>query len=187
MWKPLFYGPNQRFEMGCLAGVRYFRFNEDLLFGSAAGGSTFTTNGGADAAYLDTNVISNLVGFQIGARSNWWITPLWSIYWQPMVGIFGNHMQQQMRLYRGDGVVGFDLNSTGNDVSFLGQLDLGVQRRIGRYCSLYAGYRVLGISGIALADNQIPPFLIDAPVIRDIDSNGDLILHGGVFGLMWNY
>jgi hypothetical protein len=104
-----------------------------------------------------------------------------------MVGIFGNHLQQQMQLYRGDGALGFDLNSTANDVSFLGQLDVGVQRRFGRYCSLYAGYRVLGISGIALADAQIPPFLIDSPVILDIDTNGSLILHGGVFGLMWNY
>ena len=64
---------------------------------------------------------------------------------------------------------------------------VGVQRRFGRYCSLYAGYRVLGISGIALADAQIPPFLIDSPVILDIDTNGSLIVHGGVFGLMWNY
>ena len=187
IWKPLFSSPNQRFQMGCLAGVRYFRFNEDLLFASAAGGASFTSNGGADAAYLDTNVISNLVGFQIGTRSNFWITPQWGIYWQPMVGVFGNHMQLQMELYRGDGGFGFDHNSTANDVSFLGQFDLGVQRRIGRNCSLYAGYRVLAISGIALADNQIPPFLVDTPVILDIDSNADLVLHGGVFGLMWNY
>jgi hypothetical protein len=43
------------------------------------------------------------------------------------------------------------------------------------------------VSGVALSDGQIPPFLIDAPAILDIDSNGSLIVHGGVFGVLCNY
>ena len=45
------------------------------------------------------------------------------------------------------------------------------------------GYRLIAISELGLADNQIPFYIVDIPEIRRVDSNGDLLLHGGFASL----
>ena len=40
------------------------------------------------------------------------------------------------------------------------------------------GYRLVALSGIGLADNQIPPYINDVQAIADIDTNGELFIHG---------
>ena len=39
------------------------------------------------------------------------------------------------------------------------------------------GYRVVAVTGVALADNQIPHFLAAANEFADVKTNGELILH----------
>ena len=53
--------------------------------------------------------------------------------------------------------------------------------------SARVGYRVVVATGIGLTDNQIPFYVTDIPGIRDIDHNGELILHGAFFGLAYNF
>ena len=43
----------------------------------------------------------------------------------------------------------------------------------------------LSALGVALADNQFPHYLIDQPEIGHIKPNGDLILHGAIFGMQF--
>lgn len=179
--------PTWRMQAAVLAGVRWLRFDERLIFGSVAGGSEFGSAGGANEAYLNIRDENNLVGFQLGTMLSYYVFPRLRLYATPVVGIFGNDIRQRVHLYRGDGVEGFDLVSRKTDFSFLGQLDAGLSWQFAEHWRAYGGYRVIGISGIALADEQIPPFLIDAPAIQDIDSNSNLILHGAVFGLQFCY
>jgi len=54
-------------------------------------------------------------------------------------------------------------------------------------CRLTCGYRVVVLTGMGLADNQVPAFLLDTPEIRDIASNANLVLHGGYAGLEFNF
>jgi hypothetical protein len=179
--------PTWRMQAALLAGVRWLRFDERLIFGSVAGGSEFGSNGGANEAYLNIREENNLVGFQLGTVLSYYVLPRLRLYATPVVGIFGNDIRQRVHLYRGDGVEGFDLLSQKTDFSFLGQLDAGLSWQFAEHWRAFGAYRVIGISGIALADEQIPPFLIDAPAIQDIDSNGNLILHGAVFGVQFCY
>ncbi len=179
--------PTWRMQAALLAGVRWLRFDERLIFGSVAGGSEFGSNGGANEAYLNIREENDLVGFQLGTVLSYYVLPRLRLYATPVVGIFGNDIRQRVHLHRGDGVEGFDLVSRKTDFSLLGQIDAGLTWQFAEHWRAYGAYRVIGVSGIALADEQIPPFLIDTPAIQDIDSNSNLILHGAVFGVQFSY
>ena len=52
---------------------------------------------------------------------------------------------------------------------------------------MFAAYRVIGVTGVALADNQIPIYLNDTPAMQDVHTNGSLIVSGAVFGTWFAY
>jgi hypothetical protein len=180
-----------------LAGVRYFRFSDNVTFGSVAGGHHFGDDGGADEAYLSNRVVNNLIGLQIGTRVDYFATPRFRLFAAPTFAVMGNHMTASSQLFSGDGLQGFNnftgtpvpYNSTSskNTCSLLGQIDVGLGWQITpRFCA-FASYRVVAVSRVGQADNQFTPFLADAAGIKDIQTNGDLILHGAVIGGQWNY
>ncbi|MDZ4778713.1 MAG: BBP7 family outer membrane beta-barrel protein [Planctomycetia bacterium] len=189
---------NRAFSAQLLMGVRYFRFDENLVFSSVINGSTFGANGGADEAHLGIRAENNLVGFQIGTRLNYYLTQDLSFFATPKFGIYGNDIQQRVSLASGDGfngvaapvggpVGGFPFESSKRDVSVLAELDLGVNWQLTQRWSVFGGYRLVAVSGLALSDEQIPAFLVDYPAINDIDSNGHLLLHGGFAGVQYAY
>jgi len=148
----------------------------------------------------DTSVTNNLMGFQLGGRVDYFVLPRVRLFAQPMFGIFGNHATINANVYSGNGLQGnvqnifdptitspFQVNSSKNRVALMGQIDLGTNFQITPRFSAFAAYRVMAISRVALADNQIPPFLVDQAAIRDIQMNGNLVLHGVVMGGMFNY
>ena len=146
-------------------------------------------------AYLDLNTENNLIGAQIGARADWRVGCHWRVFAATKVGVFANDINFDTRLYRGDGALAtfsttgnvFDLHSHKTDVSMLGQIDLGVGWDFSQHWSANVGYRAVGITGLALADDQIPAFLAAENDWTDIDSNGSMILHGGFAGLEFHY
>lgn len=193
------YGPGGLMFTG-VAGARYFRFRDSLSFASAMGGHNFGDDGGADEAYYDTSVTNNLMGFQLGGRVDYFVMPRVRLFAQPMFGVFGNHATINANVYSGNGLQGnvqnifntsvtspFQVNATKNQVALMGQIDLGTNFQITPRFSAFAAYRVMAVSRVALADNQIPPFLVDQAKIRDIQMNGNLVLHGVIMGGMFNY
>lgn len=184
---PLICDPSQRLQVSWLAGVRWFRFDDRLIFGSVSGGNEFGSDGGSHEAYLNTRVVNNLIGAQIGARADFWLTQRLRLFARPSIGLYGNDLSHRSHLYSGDGLEGFDIRSTKTDVSMMGQIDLGGAFQITQRWSLYGAYRAVGIAGVALADSQIPFFLADAAEFADIDSNGSVIIHGAVMGAQFNF
>lgn len=180
-------GSAQRLQLAWLMGARWLRFDDRLSFGAVAGGSEFGAGGGIDEAYLNTRVENDLVGFQVGTRADLWVTQRLRLLVRPTFGVFGNDIDLRTRLFRGDGLVGFDLNSSKHDVALLGQIDTGVAWQITPRWSAFGLYRAVGISGVALGDNQFTPFLADTAGLLDVDSNGSLILHGAVIGAQFNF
>jgi hypothetical protein len=175
-------GPHSS-QLTFLAGVRYFKFDEGLIFGAVSSGNEFGSAGGVNEAYLEVKTENNLVGFQVGAQGDYFFTPCLSIYATPKLGIYGNNANATSRLYRGDGLEVFNIDGQKSDFSMLGQLDVGLNYTIGCNTRLFGGYRALAVSGIALSDDQIPPFLADADGFATLESNGDLILHGAYAGV----
>lgn len=167
-----------------LCGLRYFQFNEGLIFGSAAGGS-FGANGGLNEAYIDSQVRNRLFGPQIGVIANYFVRPRLSVFAVPKFGIFNNWVSEEFSVYRGDGAQAYTVRENQNFVAFVSELDLGVNFALTPRCSIFGGYMVVIANGVALADNQIPNYLIDTPDIADIKPNGNLILHGVMFGMQF--
>ncbi|MBI3839698.1 MAG: BBP7 family outer membrane beta-barrel protein [Planctomycetia bacterium] len=178
---------NNWMQLTGLAGFRYFRFDERLSFGAVSSGHNFGDNGGADEAFLNFHTTNNLFGAQVGAIANFPLTERLGIFISPKAGIFGNQMINNAHLFSGDGQQGFNITSSQSDVSFLGEIDTGLNWAFTPNLRAYIGYRVIGVSNIALSDNQFLPFLADQHGFAQIKQNGGLILHGGFAGAAWTF
>lgn len=176
-------------------GLRFFRFDEHLVFGALHQGTW-----GADPtqeAYINIRDENNLLGCQFTVDLNYYLSPNWRVFVTPRVGIYANHIEQNFQVYRGDGVVGssddpqlpgrFPVRSRTDALSFLTQLDVGVNWSITRNWGVALGYRAVVATGIGLSDNQVPPYLVDMPEIGHIDYNGELILHGAFASVTYNF
>lgn len=176
-----------------LVGVRYFKFDEDLNFDALAAGGTWGGNGGLNEIRMSSRTKNDLIGAQIGCilsrrlgcKTNFVVTPKF--------GIYNNHIENYYDLRRGDGTAaapsaasgvagGFPVESSTDEISFLSEVNIGLQYQASCRWSLFGGYRVVAITGIGLADEQIPQFIVDIPEIAAIDTTGSLVLHGAYFG-----
>jgi hypothetical protein len=178
-------------------GARFFRFEEELSFASLQNGCVWGQDRGIHEVYLNDQIANNLWGFQFGFNANYYLTHNLRLYATPKFGVYNNHIDHFFRLNLGDGTVAttgssgvpgtYPVWSNANALSFLTQIDLGVDWLFAEKWSARVGYRVMAATGIGLAENQIPPYLVDIPAIADIDTNGHLILHGAYVGLTYNY
>jgi len=188
-------------DLDWMVGVRYFRFEEDLGFASrhhvGAWGSSPTEEG-----FLTDSIENNLIGFQLGFDASYALTSRLSVFCVPKIGIYDNHIHNRFDAYRGDGAlfgpnpnppVGnpvpgtFPVSSTTDALAFLTQIDVGLDWQFARQWDAFVGYRVVIATGIGLADNQYPHYIVDIPEIAEIDYNGELILHGGFAGLTYRF
>lgn len=186
------YGPlNYRL----LAGVRYFKFRDRLLFAADTVDRVLT--GAPEEVYYDIDVDNNLIGFQIGGQGEFCATDRLTLDLGTKLGLFGNRIDHFSRIggAAGTAVINngpnlgrqFLVDNGKNDVAFLAEVNLG-----GRYCvtdcwTLTGGYRAVAITGVALPENQIYPDLRGIQDVELVDSNGSLILHGAYFGAEYNY
>lgn len=204
-----YYAPQSwdgsRFQFSWLGGFRWFQFNERLIFGSLSGGGgavpaagNFGDNGGASEAYLRINTNNDLVGFQLGGNADFHWGPRLRFFSTPKFGVYGNHMSQSTSIYTGNGINAlasppggvagtYPLNASKNDVAILAQMDLGMKYQLTERWRVMTAYRIVAVSGVALSDHQVPADLSQYQFFQTIQSNGNLILHGGIFGLEANY
>src|SRR5690606_17742625 len=188
-------GNSGAWEIQTIAGLRIFRFGETLDFAADTVNSSFT--GAADEIHYLVDVDNRLYGFQLGGRSEYHLTERFSLTAKVLGGIYANDVDHHSRIggSAGDAFVNngpnsgevFDIRSSKTDIALMGELDLGVLYRLGRNWEIGGGYRAMGISGVALTTNQIYPDLRGVNDVENVDINGDLILHGGYFNLMYNY
>ncbi|HIQ20363.1 MAG TPA: hypothetical protein EYH34_03875 [Planctomycetes bacterium] len=186
--------------LGCnwSMGIRFFRFEEALTFTSLAGDYDWDDDGGAWYAVLNDRVQNNLLGFQLGCDVNWDLGRRVVVYMTPSVGIYGNQINHDFQLYRGDGVVAvpdpdsgvtdtYPVSNSETALSFLTQVDVGLNWAFDDAWEALIGYRVVFVTGVALADHQIPTYVVDIPEIADIDMNGDLVYHGAYVGVVCRF
>lgn len=172
------------------AGFRWFRFIDGLQFASDPANNVF--NGAPEEIYYDIRTINDLVGFQLMGQCNYWITNKLGASFGTKFGIYDNFMSHTSRIggAAGDAVVnngpfnGAAWNIAGNSstVALLGQVDAGLTYSMTSHWSLFAGYRVMGVSNVALTTNQIFPDLRGINDVAAINHNGSLILHGAYAG-----
>jgi len=177
-------------------GIRYFRFRDDFRFRSLRGGGSWANP--ADIGIIEDQTINSLIGFQFGCDLNYEFRENLSLLLAPKFGIYGNHMQNRFHAYRADGEAfapdplsgvsgSYPVRSNQNVVAFLTQVDLGLDWQINVNWSAFLGYRVVVVADIALADRQVPHYIVDIPEIAAIDYDGELILHGAFAGVTYNF
>ena len=177
-------GRNATYEL--MGGFRWFQFNEDFRY------AAFYAAQNPDAVNYDIYVDNTLLGFQLGGRSEICMTDRLSLSLGTKVGLFNNRIEHRQNFTDSNGnfayqtALGTDdynYSSQKDDLSMLGELDLGMIFRISSSSRAVFGYRAVGVSGIALAPNQIPQDFTLPDQINDVNSNGSLILGGGYAGL----
>jgi hypothetical protein len=152
----------------------------------------------ANEGYYDIDVENHLLGVQLGTNASWYVGSRTRLRATPKVGIFNNHINQLQRIYNVNGVAvvdagnpfagqAYDVSNSKDDVSFLAEIDLGLDYRLSRLWSITAGYRAVALTGVALATSQIPGDFADLDDVRDINNDESLILHGAYAGatFMW--
>jgi hypothetical protein len=182
-------------EFDWTLGFRFFRFEELLSFGALRGGCVWDGNGGRDQAYWEDEVRNNLWGAQIGFDGAYHFSRCFSAFLGTKFGLYNNHMESEFSIFRGDGLVvssqrgngTYPVCATRDAVSFLTEINLGLSYNFTKCWSAQIGYRVVAATGIALADHQIPSFLVDIPELGYIKNNGTLVLHGAFVGVSYNF
>jgi hypothetical protein len=190
-------GCNTPWDIGWSLGVRYFRFQENLCIASLQDGWNWGEDGGIHEAYLNDTITNNLFGFQFGFDAGYCLCNGLRVFVCPKVGIYNDHMNQDFRAYLGNGanattgtsgVPGtYPVCSSRDALAFLTQIDLGLDWQVSRCWSARVGYRVLALTGIGLADDQFPQYIVDVPEIAHIDNHASLILYGVFAGVTYNF
>ena len=187
-------GCGERFGFGWLAGFRYINYTEDWLLSAELDDTTFDDE--ADQLNYEVDLQNNLIGFQLGAGLDYCLSTKCQAYVIGKAGVFGNVIDMQQRIYgtAGDATLNtglaagevYDLDADDVDLALCSQLDLGARCAISPNWSLDFGWRVLALSGVAIAeDNVVQTNLGTAAGTGDIHTSSSVIIHGGYAGLTY--
>ena len=177
-------------HMNWSLGLRYFRFNEQLSLTSGVG------FGPSSRATLAENVHNQLFGGQAGFDLGLQVLPKWLVFMNAKVGVFNNQMDSNFNAYRGDGVAAvpvsgsvgsYPVYASKDAVSLISELRAGVHWKFAPNIGGEVGYRVMGVTGLALTDHQIPIDVADFGQLGSVKNNGNLLLHGGFAGITFNF
>jgi Putative beta barrel porin-7 (BBP7) len=177
-----------------LGGFRWFEFDEDLRY------ATNSTWPGHPVQFnYDTSVANTLLGAQFGGRMERCLRGRWRLSTGLTLGLFNNRIRHSQRMYDEAGGndaqifagpwngTAYNVRSDKDDLAMLGELNAGVWYLARQNLRFGVGYRAMGISGVALAPDQIPYNFTDLREIERINSNGSLILHGATAGLQYSF
>ena len=166
-----------------LGGFRLFQFDESLrILGSGA------------AVEPQYNLAANnfLVGAQLGARNEVCLSQKFRLTSGINVGLFNNRAEtrQQVRDQDGNFAIAtfngathdFNFEDEQDDVAIMGEFKVGLIMQLSDRLRANVGYQALGVSGVALADDQIPLNATDEGLLLRGRTNGSLFLHGVYFG-----
>jgi hypothetical protein len=186
-----------RLNVGWLAGFRYFRFDESLLFSSDPTDMVF--DGAPDELHYASDVENNLYGFQLGGDAEFFITPRFSLSGATKMGVFENYMRLRQFVGGANGAawvndpaspnfgLPYDINSSDDEIAFLGELDASANIYLTNNLRLTGGYRVVAANGVARANGQQPYNFDDLVGARDINDRDTMVLHGAFGGIEFNY
>ena len=192
--RTIWSGDCNRFGCDFLVGARWFRFQDGFVYGAESNASA------GDWLYLNDRITNDLIGLQAGFNASCRIADRWKVFFKPLVGGFDNHMTMDYNLYA-VGVSGsqyqaasslytspnYPIHATSDGFAFLTQVDLGVDCQVTRHLSIQAGYRVVAVSGLGLADGQIPSNAGYTQSLAHIQHAGSLLLDGEFGGVTFTW
>ena len=185
------YGCGCNFRLGLVAGLRYFKFNDGMIFSTDP--ENYVYSGDSSELHYDVDADNNLYGGQLGFLGQV-DHGRFGFYAGTKFGLYANRINHRSRMYGSAGNVfidnglspndgaDFNVSSSRNDISCIGEFDFGTRVHLSRCFSFKCGYRAVAITGVALSTDQIPQNFEDLQVVSSIQSSGQVILHGAYFG-----
>lgn len=181
-----------------LLGFRYFQFGETLLHeavGITGGDPMFAT---PNSIGYFSSVENNLLGLQVGSRSDFRLRRRLLMHLSIKAGAFNNRVNARQRVdYRlpngsiinpsvaGGTLAGerFDIGAQDDVKSILAELDIAFSFQLSASSRIRAGYRALGVTDIAFSSDQIQDDFTDALGLGNPNTDGTLIAQGAYVGL----
>ena len=156
-------------RLSLLAGFRWTELHEKV----AAGAYSPTLEG-----VFDIGTSNHLYGFQMGAEAALWQRGRWQLDGFLKAGIYSNCMRFSVA---GHGTY-FDIEGAASKSrpSLLGELGLTARCRLTRNWSVFGGYQVMWLEGVALAGDAVAALRQNSGEMLE---NGTAFYHGAVAGL----
>ena len=184
------------FSVSGVCGVRYFRTDDDFEWSTQWArydGAAWAPS--VDELFHDIEVDNNLVGFQLGGIMNYCVASRWNFFLDTKFGFYNNHISHMQRVYSdlgnyayyqetGEGVY---VESSKDDVAFLGEMRLGGSCDISCHWRAVLAYRAVALTGVALSQDQLKSEYSNYADTARIDSDGSMVIHGVQIGAECKY
>ena len=153
-------------------------------------------HGASGTLGFHTDVDNKLYGIQWGCNCvhHLGCSGRWALHCNTVVGIFGNDMRKQQYftgadVYFADNATPTPAAGTVTETGFsmLGEFRAGVSYRPWCNWRLYAGWRAMGVSGVAVGLDQFPYEMSSFASIENINHDGAVIVHGLQAGVEWMF
>lgn len=132
-----------------LGGFRYVEFLD-------AQGVHYQNGPFGASEVITTNVANRLYGVQIGAQVDFWNSEKWELGAWAKVGIYGNAASNSTGIISTIPGNAANIRAQDGKTAFAGDLGVRGTRRFGEHVSVFVGYRLMYLDGIALAGGQYP-------------------------------
>ncbi len=161
-----------------LVGIRTLELDENLDTGLVFPG------GGLPTVCHTVGVQNRLYGVQVGGEVRLLDVSRLTLKGILTTGLYGNSAKHRSALWEDLAVTDYVSDRHGV-VSFVGETGLAGQYQLTDCLALRADYRVLWVTGVALANEQVPVSNFNAGT--GIDTDGSVFYHGVFVGLDWSF
>ncbi len=173
-------------------GARWFQIRDDAQLAYNIDG---TAGYQATDIYDDANIENNLYGYQFGGLLNYCWTDHLSLNIGGKFGLYANDVQADRRVGTETAVAyrfgnNADIAQTSySDVvlATLGEVNVGLGYRVSNAWTINGGYRVMGVSGIATAFDQMAQDFGTSLYPGGVHASDSLVLHGAYVGANFNW
>ena len=172
-------------------GFRWFQFEDSIDFAfDVDGRAGFTAND----IYDTTSTENDLFGYQFGSRLIYCLHNRVNLNVGGKFGVYGNRAEFRHRLGTQDQAaylsampdLEIDYVTKDTVLSTLGEFDLGLGVRCTNAWTVRGGYRVIGVTGLASADNYSRDYSSEASASA-LHADTSLVLHGAYVGADFNF
>lgn len=187
MCRPMIPACDHRFQLQFSHGLRWLQFKDEMQLAASLAANGY--DAGDDDFFFDVETQNDLLGYQLGTRADYCISRRVNLYAGGKFGIYGNRVEYDYS--RIDTAMPGDNFQVGADdtvLATLGELDLGIGVRLTDCWSVTGGYRLIGATNVATTVSGItadPEDLADGAVL--VSANDSLLIHGGYFGVQYNW
>lgn len=172
-------------------GLRAIRFRDRLDYSA-----TSATNFGLGFDQINYGLLTRntFVGAQAGGSGEYCVTNKLRLGLGATAGIGSVFIDADQEISTSTGVVAmhpsggnFSYMNEANDLSVFGEFEGRILYHLTDSWRLSCGYRILGISGVALAQDQIPYAFSDLAEVTSVKRDSGLIVHGLTLGAEFSF